>query len=129
VDHIVRLLSPKAKNMGKFEIVQRKNGEFQFNLKADNGKVILTSEGYTSKVGCLNGIESVRKNALTQTSFERRVSANGKVYFNMVATNGQVIGTSEMYETVSGVDNGIESIMSNAPIALVYEMMTTMNNQ
>lgn len=115
--------------MGKFEIVQRKNGEFQFNLKADNGKVILTSEGYTSKAGCEKGIESVRKHALTASSFDRKVSANGKMYFNMIAANGQVIGTSEMYESVHGVDIGIESIMSNAPIAKVYEMMTTMNNQ
>nr|WP_308601648.1 DUF1508 domain-containing protein [uncultured Dysgonomonas sp.] len=35
--------------MGKFEISKRKNGEFQFNLKAGNGQVILSSEGYTKK--------------------------------------------------------------------------------
>jgi len=115
--------------MGKFEIVQRQNGEFQFNLKADNGKVILTSEGYTSKAACINGIESVRKHALLPTSFDRRVSANGKVYFNMVAANGKVIGTSEMYESVAGMDNGIESIMSNAPMARVYEIMINLASQ
>lgn len=49
--------------MAKFEISVRKNGEFQFNLKASNGEIILTSEGYKSKPSCLNGIESVRKNA------------------------------------------------------------------
>ena len=49
--------------MGKFVITVRKNGEFQFNLKASNGQVILTSEGYTTKTACLNGIESVKKNA------------------------------------------------------------------
>lgn len=51
--------------MGKFEITKRKDGEFQFNLKAGNGQVILTSEGDANKSGCLNGIESVRKNAPT----------------------------------------------------------------
>ena len=48
--------------MGKFVVTVRKNGEFQFNLKATNGQVILTSEGYNTKAACLNGIESVKKN-------------------------------------------------------------------
>lgn len=51
----------KTINMGKFVITTRKNGEFQFNLKAGNGQTILASEGYTTKTACLNGIESVRK--------------------------------------------------------------------
>ena len=49
--------------MGKFEVSVRKNGEFQFNLKATNGQIIAVSEGYVAKPGCLNGIESVKKNA------------------------------------------------------------------
>ncbi|MCH5687292.1 YegP family protein [Niabella sp. W65] len=47
--------------MGKFVISKRTNGEFQFNLKAGNGQVILTSEGYANKSGCENGIESVKR--------------------------------------------------------------------
>lgn len=49
--------------MGKFIISTRKNGEFQFNLKAGNGQTILASEGYSTKGACENGVESVRKNA------------------------------------------------------------------
>ena len=49
--------------MGKFVVTVRKDGEFQFNLMATNGQVILTSQGYASKASCLNGIESVKKNA------------------------------------------------------------------
>ena len=47
----------------KFEMYQDKAGEFRFRLKATNGQVIAVSEGYTAKAGCLNGIESVQKNA------------------------------------------------------------------
>ena len=47
----------------KFEIYLDKAGEFRFRLKARNGEVIATSEGYKAKAGCLNGIESVKKNA------------------------------------------------------------------
>ena len=47
----------------KFEMYQDKAGEYRFRLKATNGQVIATSEGYTAKAGCINGIESVKKNA------------------------------------------------------------------
>ncbi len=47
----------------KFEIYQDKRGDFRFRLKAVNGEIIATSEGYTAKSSCKNGIESVKKNA------------------------------------------------------------------
>jgi len=47
----------------KFEIFKDKKGEFRFHLKADNGEIILASEGYKAKSGCTNGIESIKKNA------------------------------------------------------------------
>ena len=47
----------------KFEMYKDKAGEFRFRLKATNGQIIATSEGYTSKASCINGIESVQKNA------------------------------------------------------------------
>ncbi len=108
--------------MGKFEVKTRKNGEFQFNLKAGNGQVILSSEGYTTKANCLKGIESVKKNAQDDNKFDRKTSTNGKHYFNLKATNGQIIGTSEMYESASGMENGIESVKKNAPDATVEEI-------
>ena len=47
----------------KFEMYQDKAGEYRFRLKARNGEIIAISEGYNAKAGCLNGIESVQKNA------------------------------------------------------------------
>lgn len=47
----------------KFEVYTDKAGEFRFRLKATNGEIIAASEGYKSKASCLNGVESVRKNA------------------------------------------------------------------
>lgn len=112
-------LDYKLNHMGKFVITKRTNGEFQFNLKADNGQTILSSEGYSSKANCDNGIESVRKNSQDDTKFDSKTSSNGKYYFNLKATNGQIIGTSEMYESASGRDNGIDSVKNNAPGATV----------
>ena len=47
----------------KFEVYKDKKGEFRFRLKAKNGQIIAASEGYTKIDSCLNGIESVKKNA------------------------------------------------------------------
>ena len=49
--------------MAKFEIYKDKKGQFRWRLRADNNQVIASGEGYTTKAGCKNGIESVRKNA------------------------------------------------------------------
>ena len=108
--------------MAKFEITVRKNGEFQFNLKASNGEIILTSEGYTTKSACLNGVESVKKNAVEEKRFEKLVAKNGKPYFNLKATNGQFIGQSQMYASERNRNNGIASVMKNAPVAEIVEL-------
>lgn len=105
--------------MGKYLVTKRVNGEFQFNLKAGNGQTILASEGYSTKAGCENGIESVRKNAQDDGRFERKESSNGKHYFNLKAGNNQIIGNSEMYESVAARENGIESVKKNAPDSII----------
>ena len=60
----------KQSNLGKFELYESDNGEWHFRLKARNGEIIAVSEGYSSKNGALNGIESVRKNAQTKKIIE-----------------------------------------------------------
>ena len=108
--------------MGKFEIKTRKNGEFQINLKATNGQVILTSEGYKTKASCLNGVESVKKNSQDKKRFEIKEASNGKPYFNLMAANGQVIGSSQMYANQVNMKNGIASVMKNAPEAPIVDL-------
>lgn len=101
--------------MGKFEIKTDKSGQFRFNLKAGNGQVILSSEAYTTKSACENGIESVKTNSQDDNRFERKTAKDGSPYFNLKASNGQVIGASEMYSSTSAMENGIASVKSNAP--------------
>lgn len=104
---------------GKFEVYTDKAGEFRFRLKASNGQAILASEGYKDKSGCMNGIESVQKNAPDDARYERKQGASGKFMFNLKAGNHQVIGTSQSYESEASRDNGIESVKKNAPDAEV----------
>ncbi len=107
---------------GKFELYTDKAGEFRFRLKAGNGEIILASEGYKQRASAENGIESVKKNAPEDARYERKETKSGKHMFNLKATNGQVIGTSESYESTSGRDNGIESVKKNAPDADVKDL-------
>ncbi len=107
---------------GKFELYKDKAGEFRFRLKAGNGEIILASEGYKQRASAENGIESVRKNAPVDARYERKDTSSGKPMFNLKATNGQVIGTSESYSSESARDNGIESVKKNAPEAKLVDL-------
>lgn len=107
--------------MGKFALKTGNDGQFYFNLKADNGQIILSSEGYTTKAARDNGIESVKKNATDASKFEKQISSNGKFYFNLKSGNSQVIGKSQMYESEASCDNGIRSVQTNAPNAGIAE--------
>ena len=107
---------------GKFELKKTDGGKFRFNLKAGNGEIILSSESYESKSGAENGIESVKKNAPDDARYDRRSSSGGDPYFVLKAGNGEVIGRSETYSSTSAMENGIKSVMSNAPGASVVEV-------
>ena len=74
--------------MAKFEVYQSgKNNEFRFRLKAGNGQTILSSEGYTSKAGCLNGIESVKKNSSDPKRVTKTTTPTGMFRFALTAAN------------------------------------------
>ncbi len=107
--------------MGTFIITKRTNGQYQFNLKATNGQVILTSEGYVAKSSCKTGIESVKANAPLDSKYDRLTAKNGNPYFNLKASNGEIIGTSQMYSSTAARDNGIESVKTNAPQAVTVD--------
>ena len=104
-----------------FKIFKDAAGEFRFNLHAPNGERILHSEGYSQKSGCLNGIESVRTHSASASNFEKFVDTAGKYRFRLRARNNEIIGQSEAYETLQSCQNGIDSVMQNAPIAIIID--------
>ena len=106
---------------GKFELNTSSNGKFFFNLKASNGQIILSSEMYESKAAAENGIASVKKNAGDDARYDRRTAKNGEPYFVLKAGNGEEIGRSEAYSSASAMENGVESVKSNAPDAAIAE--------
>lgn len=120
--------------MGKFTVKTTNTG-FKFDLKANNGEIIATSEVYTTKAACLNGIESVKKNCAgdieDQTAenfevkkhpkFEMYIDKAGEYRFRLKASNGEIIAASEGYKAKAGCENGIASVKNNAPDAEIVE--------
>jgi uncharacterized protein YegP (UPF0339 family) len=109
--------------MAKFEVYQSgKKNEFRFRLKADNGQTILSSEGYTSRAACLNGITSVKKNAKDSKRVAKTKTPSKMFRFAITAGNNEIIGTSQNYKSESGRNNGIDSVARNASKAEVKDV-------
>ena len=104
-----------------FKIRQNKVGEYEFSLYAGNGQEILYSEPYMTKAGCENAIESTRRNSLREEAFEKKITSNGKFYFWLKAQNGQIMATSNYYESENQRDNGIELVKKYAPDTKIKE--------
>lgn len=96
-----------------------KNYQHYFNLKAANGEIILQSEGYLQRNSALNGVESVQANAEYDSRYAKQYSSDNRPYFVLKASNGQVIGVSQMYSSMDACNKGIESVKRNAPVAIV----------
>lgn len=107
---------------GKFEIRKTESGKFMFNLKAANGQVILTSQAYEDKAEAETGITSVRLNATDETKYDRRTATNGENYFVLIASNGQIIGRSEMYRSQYALEHGIATVSELAPFAPISRL-------
>tara|TARA_R110002167_G_scaffold79830_5_gene219865 strand:- start:4245 stop:4586 length:342 start_codon:yes stop_codon:yes gene_type:complete len=105
----------------KFQIY-KSGTEFRYRLRARNGEIILHGEGYTSKQGCLNGIDSVKRNSPNDERYDRKNATNGQYYFVLKALNGEPIGVSETYTTVSARENGISAVKTIAPTAPVEDL-------
>ncbi|EED30829.1 conserved domain protein [gamma proteobacterium NOR5-3] len=107
---------------GKFELKKGKTGKFSFNLKSGNGQVVFTSQTYDNKRSATAGIASVKKNADKDARYERKSSTKGQPYFVMKATNGQVVGKSQMYSNALSMEKGIKSVGLNAPGAETVDL-------
>ncbi len=108
---------------GWFELTKSEtNGQFSFALKAGNGEAILKSEQYTTKAAAQNGIASVQKNSGSDERFEKLTAKDGRPFFNLLAGNRQVIGTSQMYASEASRDNGIASVKNNGQSETIKDL-------
>lgn len=106
---------------GWYELSKSSDGQFKFVLKAANAETILTSELYKARASAEKGIASVQNNCAEDERYERKTASNGKAYFNLKASNGQVIGSSQMYASEASRDKGIESVKSNGATTVIKD--------
>lgn len=100
---------------GFYEIKENESGQTSFVLKADNGEVILRSESYQTRASAENGIASVRSHCVKPENFTTHEAKDGSLYFNLMAANGLIIGTSQMYRSEASRSKGMESVKTNGP--------------
>jgi uncharacterized protein YegP (UPF0339 family) len=98
---------------GYFELHKSTDEKFVFNLKADNNEIILTSQTYTTKRHALDGIESVRKNSSKDALYTRKHSIAKQPFFVLNSTNGETIGSSQMYASGPAMESAIASVKEN----------------
>lgn len=98
---------------GWFELNKSTDGQYRFVLKADGDDTLLTSELYRDKGAAKSGYSSVQANSPLDARYEKKTSSNGKLYFNLMAANHQVIGTSQMYASEQARDAGIALVKAN----------------
>ena len=90
-------------------------GQFFFNFLTNDDKVILKSEAYNSREACDNGKKSVRKNAGNEDRYDRLTSSDNRFYFNLKAANGEIIGTSVLFDTEAERENAIKLLKGLTP--------------
>ncbi|MGD2082459.1 MAG: YegP family protein [Chromatiales bacterium] len=90
---------------------------FTFSFVDDGGRMIVKSENYGAKKSAENGIESVRKNSQDDSRYEMLDSKNGKFYFNIKASNGQIVATSAMFDSDADRAAAASMLKSGAPAA------------
>lgn len=102
-----------------FEINRNDKGEFHFKLLNADGKTLLRSEGYNAKASCTGGVESVRKNSADDKRFDLKSASDGRPYFNLKASNGQIIGTSPMFADNDACAAAVAAVKAGAAAATV----------
>ncbi|MGE0789599.1 MAG: YegP family protein [Sandaracinaceae bacterium] len=95
----------------RLDVFRGNDGQYYFNLHAANGEIVLSSEGYSSEAAAYNATFALVENGLTPDAFVVSQSRDGGAYFNVVAQNGEIIATSEVYASMSNARRAVNSVM------------------
>lgn len=99
----------------RFAVFEGADGHYYFDLHAANDQIVLQSQGYSSKAAALNGTFAVEADGLAAAAYRVQPAANGGYYFDLVAGNGQVIGTSEVYASLYDAQRGRDAVIALLP--------------
>lgn len=102
----------EAATGARTEVLVGESGQFRFNVFAKNGKIILSSEQYTTEAAAFNGAFAVQAEGQNASAYTLKENTAGGFYFNVKALNGQVIGTSQQYTTKAAAQSAMTSLQS-----------------
>jgi uncharacterized protein YegP (UPF0339 family) len=97
---------------GKVDLWQSTDGQWRFHVVSGNGRTLLTSEGYTSRTGALNGILSVLDNGVDPAMYQLNKTASGKYNLRLRAANHEIIAFTQAYSTKSSATRAITSCVN-----------------
>ena len=99
---------------GKFIVVQKTNGSYQFSLRGDSGRAILISNEYSCRESCETGISTVRECSQDEQNFQLLNFSEADFYFKLQDQNGQTIGASDIYKSKMACTQDIIAVHSLA---------------
>ncbi|HEY1956589.1 MAG TPA: YegP family protein [Polyangiaceae bacterium] len=102
----------KATKQARFEVFTGEDKKFYFHLRAGNGEVVLGSQGYTAKASALSGIASVQTNGVEDARWSTPAAVDGEYGIRLVAGNGAIIGSGELYTSASDAQRAVGTIES-----------------
>lgn len=98
-----------APSGAQFQVFRGLDKAYYFHLRANNGEIVLQSQGYSSRTGAVNSATSVKANGAIATRYQLLEAANGQWYFVLKAANGAVVARGEMYASKYNAQRGIET--------------------
>jgi len=108
--------------MGIFVVNKGEDGHYYVTLKVKGGRIMLNSLKHFSKSSCRDGIETIRAHASDNLKYEYKKTFDGKFYFRLKSINGEILGSSKLYETAENRNIGIETVRRIAPLACVIDI-------
>ncbi len=106
------LETPAPLTAGRFEVFKGLDAKNYFHLRAKNGEIVLQSQGYSSNAKATAGVASVQSNGLVAARYTVLNAVDGRFYFVLKATNGQVIARSQLYATKYNAERGVETVIA-----------------
>ena len=120
---VVEIGQREDKNGGKY-VYEKFNGEYSWDLKATNGQILCQAEGYTSKIGVLNSIETFKRN-VELGSFKIIKDKSDHYHFNLYSPSGRVVAIGETYASKQLAESAVNSVVSFYKNAEIIEKKET----
>jgi hypothetical protein len=97
------------------EVLVGDSGKFRFNIHAQNGEIVLSSESYTTEAAAFNGAFAVQSVSQDAAAYAVKQNSAGGFFFTVTAQNGEIVGISQQYSTKQAAESGVASIKKLMP--------------